>query len=226
MPDPVGATMSACSPAAIRGHPSACGGVGPSKARPNQSRTSGWNAASGFRARAIRPLLDIRGRITSRRDPQRLFCPVNARAMTAGRSSKKFASGGVPPKASPAVSVNVFGLAARSALKYDDSAAAPPTATLLTSMGAMGFSADGLANHNWDRGNAHLQRMINLAPFPYLSANLAGLRGNLTGVRPYKVFRFGRVDVGAWSASPTPRHPLLRGPGALARSRSPTPFRP
>src|SRR3954454_6302783 len=47
LPLPVGAEMSTCSPPAMAGHASAWAGVGPSKARSNQSRTVGVKAESG-----------------------------------------------------------------------------------------------------------------------------------------------------------------------------------
>src|SRR5688572_29451222 len=50
-----------------------------------------------------------------------------------GTSSKNPEIGGEAPKSSPAVSVMVFGLVARSALKYVDSAPAPPTPLLASS---------------------------------------------------------------------------------------------
>ena len=43
LPDPVGAAISVSEPAAMWGHPSAWGGVGPSgKRRRNHSATAGW----------------------------------------------------------------------------------------------------------------------------------------------------------------------------------------
>ena len=47
LPDPVGAAISVCLPAAISRHPPACGSVGPAgNRRPNQARTAGWNDSS------------------------------------------------------------------------------------------------------------------------------------------------------------------------------------
>jgi hypothetical protein len=40
LPEPVGAAISACSPARIAGHASACAGVGAAKLRANQSATA------------------------------------------------------------------------------------------------------------------------------------------------------------------------------------------
>ena len=45
-------------------------------------------------------------------------------------------------------------------------------------MNAMGFSADGLGNHNFDKGQQYLrQTLIPLARFPYVSANVVGPNG-------------------------------------------------
>lgn len=53
LPDPVGAQISVLAPAAIRGQPAACAGVGPSNERSNQSRVTGLNAASGSDSRLV-----------------------------------------------------------------------------------------------------------------------------------------------------------------------------
>ena len=46
-------------------------------------------------------------------------------------------------------------------------------------MNMMGFSADGLGNHNFDRGSAYLRNtLIPLANFPYVSANVVDAAGN------------------------------------------------
>ena len=47
LPEPVGAWIRTCPPAAIAGQPSTCGGVGPSNACSNQARVAGEKAASG-----------------------------------------------------------------------------------------------------------------------------------------------------------------------------------
>ena len=47
LPEPVGAAISVCRPAAISAQPSACGSVGPAgNRRANQVRTAGWNDSS------------------------------------------------------------------------------------------------------------------------------------------------------------------------------------
>jgi 2',3'-cyclic-nucleotide 2'-phosphodiesterase (5'-nucleotidase family) len=46
-------------------------------------------------------------------------------------------------------------------------------------MNKMGFSADGLGNHNFDKGQAYLRNtLIPLAQFPYVSANVVDANGN------------------------------------------------
>ncbi len=46
-------------------------------------------------------------------------------------------------------------------------------------MNLMGFSADGLGNHNFDKGQQYLRtQLIPLAKFPYLSANVVDSHGN------------------------------------------------
>lgn len=59
----------------------------------------------------------------------------------------------------------------------------------------MGLSADTFGNHNFDRGVDHLQRMIDLAEYPFVAANLANLDENLTGVEPYTIFELDRVRI-------------------------------
>ena len=62
-------------------------------------------------------------------------------------------------------------------------------------MNLMGFSADGLGNHNFDRGQAYLRNtLIPLANFPYLSANVVDAAGNTPKEwSPSKVFSFHGV---------------------------------
>lgn len=62
-------------------------------------------------------------------------------------------------------------------------------------MNLMGIDVDTLGNHNFDRGLAHLQGMIDLAEFPYVSANLEHLEGNLEGVDKFVIFDVGGVKV-------------------------------
>ena len=49
----------------------------------------------------------------------------------------------------------------------------------IAEMNKMGFSADGIGNHNFDRGQAYLRNtLIPLANFPYVSANVVDANGN------------------------------------------------
>ncbi|MCI0455892.1 MAG: 5'-nucleotidase C-terminal domain-containing protein [Gemmataceae bacterium] len=79
-------------------------------------------------------------------------------------------------------------------------------------MSRMGFDADTFGNHNFDRGIAHLQQMINLAEFPYVSANLKNVNDNLTGVEPFKIFTVGGVKVAVIGLT-NPEAPTLVFPG-------------
>lgn len=69
----------------------------------------------------------------------------------------------------------------------------PPLASLfdevpaVRAMNLMGFDADTLGNHNFDRGVGHLERMVAQAEFAYVSANLAKPEGVLTGVAPFVI---------------------------------------
>jgi 2',3'-cyclic-nucleotide 2'-phosphodiesterase (5'-nucleotidase family)/predicted AlkP superfamily phosphohydrolase/phosphomutase len=67
-------------------------------------------------------------------------------------------------------------------------------------MNLMGFSADGLGNHNFDKGSAYLRdTLIPLAQFPYLSANVVDANGKTPPQwSPSKVFdtTFGGTKLG------------------------------
>ena len=126
----------------------------------------------------------------------------------------------------PAGGVPTGGAAALSAYFAADRAANPNTLTLtagdaygasppvasfndeepaVIAMRMMGFDADTFGNHNFDRGTAHLQRMVDLAsapagavpgqPFRYVSANLANLDANLSGVDKWGWFRVGGLKI-------------------------------
>ena len=64
LPDPVGAQMSVCSPAAMAGQPCAWAAVGAAKDAPNQSRVAGCEAASGAMSGAARRPVAARGGVT------------------------------------------------------------------------------------------------------------------------------------------------------------------
>ncbi|MBA3365225.1 MAG: 5'-nucleotidase C-terminal domain-containing protein [Actinobacteria bacterium] len=80
-------------------------------------------------------------------------------------------------------------------------------------MNMMGFSADGVGNHNFDRGQQYFRNtLVPLARFPYLSVNVVDAKGK----RPKqwaasKVFTFGGVKIGVIGAS-NPDIPQLVNP--------------
>jgi 5'-nucleotidase len=79
-------------------------------------------------------------------------------------------------------------------------------------MNLMGFTADTFGNHNFDKGTSHLQQMIDLADFDYLSANLRNVHDNLSGVEPWKIYEVGGVKVGVVGIT-NPEAPTLVFPG-------------
>jgi 5'-nucleotidase len=96
--------------------------------------------------------------------------------------------------------------------------ASPPLSSLfeeepaVRAMNLMGFDADTFGNHNFDRGIPHLQRMIDLADFPYVSANLKNVGDNLTDVNPFAIFDLGGVKVAVIGIT-NPEAPTLVRPG-------------
>jgi 2',3'-cyclic-nucleotide 2'-phosphodiesterase (5'-nucleotidase family) len=79
-------------------------------------------------------------------------------------------------------------------------------------MNLMGFDADTFGNHNFDRGVGHLQQMIDLAEFQYVSANLRNRDDNLTGVEDFKIFDVAGVKVAVIGIT-NPEAPDLVTPG-------------
>ena len=93
----------------------------------------------------------------------------------------------------------------------DDIGATPPLSSFFNeepsvrAQRLMGIQVGALGNHNFDRGVAHLQQMIDLAgapggsvpgqPFSYVAANLQNLDGNLSGVDPVRYFNVGGAKV-------------------------------
>jgi len=82
------------------------------------------------------------------------------------------------------------------------------------SMNLMGFDVDGLGNHNFDKGIDHLQDMIDIADFPYVSANLKNVDDNLDGVEPYQMFDMGGIRVAVIGLT-NPEAPELVFPGSF-----------
>jgi 2',3'-cyclic-nucleotide 2'-phosphodiesterase (5'-nucleotidase family) len=93
-------------------------------------------------------------------------------------------------------------------------------------MNAMGFSADGLGNHNFDKGQAYLRStLIPLAHYPFLSANIVDANGKTPPEwSPSKVFTdtFGGVKLGLIGYSnddlPTLISPTALGPFHVTNS--------
>ncbi len=99
--------------------------------------------------------------------------------------------------------------------------ASPPLAAFFNeepavkAMNLMGFDVDALGNHNFDKGVMHLQSMINLAEYKFVSSNLMNLGANLTGVEsPYYLVDVAGVRV-AFIGITNPDAPVLLGPGSM-----------
>ena len=88
----------------------------------------------------------------------------------------------------------------------DSVGATPPISTFfgdtptIELMNLMGIGADGLGNHNFDRGQAYLRNtLIPLANYPFLSANVVDANGKTPAEwKPSQIFAttFGGVKVG------------------------------
>lgn len=96
--------------------------------------------------------------------------------------------------------------------------ASPPISNLFAdepaviAMDAMGFDADALGNDNFDHGIAYLQRLLTIAGFPFIAANLTNVDENLSGVPPYRIFEKGGVKVAVIGVT-DPRSPSVVFPG-------------
>lgn len=114
----------------------------------------------------------------------------------------------------------------------DDIGASPPLVSFFDEVPSilaqrmMGMQVGTLGNHNFDRGVAHLQQMIDLAraptgpdtpgePYRYVSANLK-VRGELEGVAPVAYFDVGGVRVAVIGIT-NEEAPNLVLPGAFGR---------
>ena len=82
----------------------------------------------------------------------------------------------------------------------------------IVSMNLMGFDVDTFGNHNFDRGTAHLQDMIDIADFQYVSANLRNRDEELNDVEDFMIFDVGGVKVGVVGIT-NPEAPTLVFPG-------------
>ncbi|MGH2605324.1 MAG: 5'-nucleotidase C-terminal domain-containing protein, partial [Anaerolineales bacterium] len=83
-------------------------------------------------------------------------------------------------------------------------------------MNLMGFGADGLGNHNFDRGETYLRNtLIPLADFPYLSANIVDDAGATPAEwSPSLIVEFDGGKLGLIGFS-NPDIPELTAPGSL-----------
>jgi 5'-nucleotidase len=102
----------------------------------------------------------------------------------------------------------------------DSFGATPPIASFfeeapaVQAMNLMTIDADTFGNHNFDRGVAHLQRMVDLAEFPFVSANLKNLEENLSGVEKSTDFNVGGIKVAVIGIT-NEEAPTLIKPGSL-----------
>ncbi|MBS1153592.1 MAG: putative 5-nucleotidase, partial [Myxococcaceae bacterium] len=85
----------------------------------------------------------------------------------------------------------------------DEFGASPPLSSFFNedpavkALNLMGVQANTFGNHNFDRGTAHLQQMITLATYKYVSTNLNNLTGTLNNVAsPFHLIDVGGVKVG------------------------------
>ncbi len=81
-------------------------------------------------------------------------------------------------------------------------------------MNLMGIQVDTFGNHNFDGGIAHLQHLIDLADFQFVSANLQNRDANLTGVKDFEIFDVGGVKIGVVGIT-NPEAPTLVFPGSF-----------
>ena len=66
----------------------------------------------------------------------------------------------------------------------------------IKALNLMGIDANTFGNHEFDKGITHLQSMIDLAEYEYVTTNLKNLQGNLTGVvAPYHIVEMGGLKV-------------------------------
>ena len=80
-------------------------------------------------------------------------------------------------------------------------------------MNLMGFDADGLGNHNFDKGVDYMRdELMPLAEFPYLSANLVGPNPPWLASKVFDTFDGGKLGVIGFSNTDIP---LLTAPGSL-----------
>ena len=104
----------------------------------------------------------------------------------------------------------------------DSVGATPPISSFfgdtptIEAMNMMGFSADGLGNHNFDKGQAYLRNtLIPLATYPFVSANIVDVAGKTPAEwSPSTVFSFDGFKLGLIGFSNADL-PTLISPSAL-----------
>lgn len=94
----------------------------------------------------------------------------------------------------------------------------------IRAMRLMGVDVDTLGNHNFDRGTAALQNLLNIAtdtsgaeagdPIAYVSANLKNRDANITGVKDFALLTVGGVKVAVIGVT-NPEAPELTFPGSF-----------
>ncbi len=82
----------------------------------------------------------------------------------------------------------------------------------IKALNLMGLDVNTFGNHDFDRGTAHLQKMIDLAKYQYVSANLKNVDSNLKKVKPYTILTVAGVKV-AFIGLTNPEAPTLVFPG-------------
>jgi 5'-nucleotidase len=102
--------------------------------------------------------------------------------------------------------------------------ATPPVASFLEDVPAveaqnlMGVDIDTLGNHNFDHGLQRLEKLMALARFPYVAANIEGAGGR-TLAPPTHVFTRNGVRIGVIGIA-NPETPVVVKPGAWATTAS------
>lgn len=103
----------------------------------------------------------------------------------------------------------------------DEFGASPPLASFfdeepaVVALNLMGLQVSTFGNHNFDRGITHLQSMIGMARYRYVSSNLDNLAANLMNVSaPFRIERVGGVNVGVVGIT-NPDAPMLTAPGRM-----------
>jgi len=101
--------------------------------------------------------------------------------------------------------------------------ATPPLSSLfedvpaVEAQNAMGFDADTLGNHNFDHGLGRLRKLIGLARFPYVTANIVDPEGR-TLAPPYHLFTRNGVTIGVIGIG-NPETPVLVRPSRWGQYR-------